>query len=182
MCSQSKFKKHHLVCANYFRVKIISNLLTAVLCNILIFYTENLHAVADCYPEDLEFSRQTLLISGIKDPNIVKEVADGKKAVITVCTTPLTSLFCGYVKDLKHVLLVFETKDRRTKSEINVSAVHFGANDDGCSLINANGRPTVYNARETLQKVYRGKETSYFDSTSNMIIIFLVDIITVVLI
>ncbi len=130
------------------RIKSFYNFL---LLNLLIF-SSNLYGVYEAFDEDLALSKKIPLISGIKN----KDIIEGRKAAITVCTTPLGYSFFSY----DHVSLVFEIKHPE-RDEINLFSVHFGG--DGNSSNIEKGRPTIDNSHDTLKKVYRGKEATLFD-------------------
>lgn len=121
------------------------------ICFVLFFFSNNTYASLGVFDEDLELSRKTPLIAGIRE--ITEDIKKGNKAAITLCTIPLSNPIFSY----DHVSLVFEIK-HPAKNEINLFSVHFGG--DGDSSDTEKGRPTIDNSSDTLRKVFRGKKTT----------------------
>lgn len=107
---------------------------------------------------DLKRSKQIPLISEITEESIITSIIKGEKAVLTVCTTPLSGTISSKLSD--HVSLVFEINDSNDSKEpeINLFSVHFGG--DGHSSGIGKRRPTIDNARDTLKNVHGGNKTT----------------------
>ena len=115
-------------------------------------FVNNSYSV-DLIEEDFVLSKKIPLISGVSKKNC-DDIKGGKKAAITLCTTPLN-------RWVDHVSLIFEfnSSKEENEGEITLFSVHFGG--DGYSSDTKKGRPIIDNAYDTLRKVFRGIKKGY---------------------
>lgn len=161
------------------RMKNIRKCLFFIIQTLCMFFLHqnNLYAVFTPYEEDCRHyaasassKEVTPLISFSSQAaeylDDINDIKTGKKAAITVCTTPLGPY-------INHVSLVFELiiKPHATQeaashtaegteyiSHLNLFNLHFGG--DGDSIITDKKRPSVDNVRDTLRKVHRAQKLS----------------------
>lgn len=99
----------------------------------------------EVFQEDVELSSKFPLVSGLN--HIAEDIREGKKAALTLCSTPISGLWQKY----DHVALVFEIKHPKEK-RINLMMVHFGSDEGLCGSVE---RPLIENTSSTLRKVFR---------------------------
>ncbi len=99
----------------------------------------------------IEFSKKYPLCSLVSGENL-QAITDGKKAAVTLCTTPLPN------SKFHHASLVFEFFDQYSQ-EIRILNVHFGG--DGQSEY-IKGKPNIDNREETIAKIFGSIEKDEF--------------------
>lgn len=110
---------------------------------------QNIFATSYAYPEDIESSKKSFLISGAS----YEKLKSKKKGVMTLCFKPIKG-------DYDHTSLVFEYFAHNSKSP-SLTMVHYGRNDGCCG---GGDKHVLINDRaHTLKTTYRAQNISNVD-------------------